>query len=95
MEQKYEKFLPLGSIVLLNNATKRVMITGFCIKSQETGDKMFDYIGCLYPEGIINTDQNLLFNHNDIKQIFAVGYSDEEEKIFKENLKQSLNNIEA
>ena len=24
------KFLPLGAVVLLKNATKRVMITGFC-----------------------------------------------------------------
>lgn len=90
MEQKYEKFLPLGSVVLLKDATKRVMITGFYIKGKDMPDKIFDYIGCLYPEGIINTEKNLLFNHEDIKQIFAIGYSDDEEKKFKEKLKDLI-----
>lgn len=90
MNSKYEKYLPIGSVVLLNDATKRVMICGFCVTPKDE-NKLFDYIGCLYPEGIIDTDQNLLFNHNDIKQIFAIGYSDDEEKIFKEKLKKSLN----
>lgn len=87
---KYEKFLPVGSVVLLNEATKRVMITGFYIKGNEIPDKVFDYIGCLYPEGVISTDKNLLFNHEDIKQIYAIGYSDDEEKKFKEKLKDLI-----
>lgn len=92
MEQKYEKYLPLGSVVLLNEATKKVMITGFCMKGDQNNEKIFDYVGCLYPEGIINTEQNLLFNHKDIKQIFAIGYSDEEDKQFKSKLLEELKN---
>ena len=57
------KFLPLGAVVLLKNATKRVMITGFCsIRKDDPNDKkIYDYIGCAFPEGIMSTDQNLLF----------------------------------
>ena len=86
----YEKYLPLGSVVLLKNGTKRVMVTGFCIKSKDNQDKIFDYIGCLYPEGVFDTEKNLLFNHEDIDKYYAIGYSDDEEKKFKENLKKAL-----
>ena len=95
MEQKYEKYLPLGSVVILKNAKKRLMITGFCVIPNDDKSKIFDYSGCLYPEGIISTDQTALFNHNQIERIYAIGYSDEEEKKFKQQLKESLNNIEG
>lgn len=90
MEQKYGKYLPIGSVVLLNEGTKRLMITGFCIIPDEDNSKMFDYSGCLYPEGIISSDQIALFNHEQIKQIYAIGYSDEEEINFKTKLKEEL-----
>ena len=85
-----EKFLPVGTVCLLQNGTKKVMITGFCIKSPDSGEKVFDYIGCLYPEGIISSDQNLLFDHNQISQIFFKGYMSDEETEFKSNLKELL-----
>ena len=91
MNKKYEKYLPIGSVVLLKNAKKRIMITGFCIKSKESDlDKAFDYIGCLYPEGIIDSEKNLLFDHNQIETIYAIGYSDDEEREFKKKLQEVL-----
>lgn len=82
MEKKFEKYLPLGSVVLMKEAKKRVMITGYTVKSPESGEKVWDYIGCLWPEGVITPERNLLFDHSDIHQIFAIGYSDEEQKNF-------------
>ena len=82
MNEKFKKYLPLGSVVLMREAKKRVMITGYAVKAQETGDKLWDYIGCLWPEGMISADKNLLFNHKDIHQIFAIGYTDDEQKRF-------------
>ena len=90
MKEKYKKYLPIGSVVLLENAIKRVMITGFCIKGKEEDSKIYDYIGCLYPEGVLDTEKNLMFDHDKIQKIFAIGYSDEEEKKFKEKLDQEL-----
>lgn len=94
MKDKYQKYLPIGSVVLLKDSSKRIMITGFYIKSKEIGDKIFDYIGCLYPEGILDTEKNLLFNHDDINKIFAIGYSDKEEKEFKTKLVNHINSLE-
>ena len=90
MNQKYEKFLPIGSVVLLKNTTKKAMICGFCVQVKNGESGVFDYIGCLYPEGILDTDKNLLFNHDQIDKIYAIGYSDEDEKKFKEQLKAEL-----
>ena len=84
---QYEKYLPLGTVVLLKEAKKRVMIIGFCCLDEKDKTKVFDYSGCIYPEGMIASDKNLLFNHNQIEKIFHLGYSDEEEKLFKEKLK--------
>lgn len=93
MEQKKdEKFLPLGSVVLLKNATKRLMVTGFCVVPNDDKTKMYDYSGCLYPEGVISTEQIALFNHDQIDKIYVIGYSDEEEKNFKTKLVEALNN---
>ena len=81
-----EKYLPLGSVVLLKGAKKRVMVIGFMCTSNETGDKIFDYMGCLYPEGVINSQHSLMFNHDQIERIDNVGFSDVEEKSFKNKL---------
>ena len=65
-----EKFLPIGTVVLLNGGSKRVMITGFCSVAQENQDKIYDYSGCVYPEGYLSSNQVCLFDHDQIEKIF-------------------------
>ena len=90
MKNIKEKYLPLGTVVILKGATKRLMITGFCAVdqgSEENKYKVWDYSGCLYPEGYINSSQICLFDHNQIEKIYHLGLAnDEEEKEFKEKL---------
>lgn len=93
MDNKYGKFLPIGTVVLLKGAKKRLMITGFCSFDEAKKDKAYDYTGCLYPEGIISSKQMALFNHSQIDKIYYLGYSDQEEKAFKKKLVEELNNI--
>lgn len=90
MNQKYGKYLPLGSVILLKGAKKKLMITGFATIDMNKKDKVYDYCGCLYPEGVISTEQNILFDHQDIEKIFCLGFSDEEQKDFSEKLKKTL-----
>ena len=93
-----EKFLPVGSVVLLKGASKRLMITGFCsMDSSEENAELFDYSGCLYPEGVLSTDETALFNHDQIERIDFVGFSDAEDKSFKIKLNEYLkeNSIET
>ncbi len=82
----YEKYLPIGTVVMLNNGKKRVMITGFCCVNNDDKSKVYDYTGCLFPEGFITSDKNLLFDHSQISKIYHLGLIDEEEKEFKNKL---------
>ena len=96
MKEIKEKYLPIGTVVLLKNATKRIMITGFCSKERNNSNsKIYDYCGCLYPEGFITADKALLFDHSQIEKIYHIGLSnDDEEKKFKKNLKLAMEEYE-
>ena len=93
MNNNLGRFLPIGTVILLKGGKKRLMITGFCSYDNEKKDKAYDYTGCLYPEGIITNKQMALFNHSQIEKIFFLGYQDQEEKIFKQNLTNQVNKI--
>ena len=52
-----KELLPIGSVVLLKDAKKRIMITGFYVKENENSDKIYDYVGVLYPEGVVQSNK--------------------------------------
>lgn len=83
-----EKYLPVGSVVLLQNGTKRVMINGFCTMDASNPSKIYDYSGVLFPEGSLSSDQTLLFDHNQIVRVDHLGLEDQEEIEFKAKLKE-------
>lgn len=80
-----KELLPVGSVVLLKNGKKRVMIFGVKQTDKNSG-KEYDYISVLYPEGNMGEIGQYLFNHSDIEEIFFRGYEDEERDEFIENL---------
>lgn len=90
-----EKYLPIGTVVLLKGGRKRAMITGFCSVAQENQEKIYDYSGCVYPEGYLSSNQVCLFDHDQIDKIFFLGYEDEEEKAFKDKLNKIVASIEV
>ena len=58
-----DKFLPIGSVVLLKEGKKSLVICGYCTSPGE--DKpLYDYTGILYPEGIRSVNEFLFFNHS-------------------------------
>ena len=83
-----EKYLPVGTVVLLKNGTKRVMINGFCTMDASKPEKVYDYSGVLFPEGSLSSDQTLLFDHEQIVRVDHLGLDDDEEKAFKVKLKE-------
>ena len=96
MKEIGKKFLPIGTVVMLENGKKRIMITGFCQKeASQKEDKIWDYNGCLYPEGILYSNQSLLFDHSQIKEVYFKGLEDDdEEKEFKAQLTEFIKNID-
>lgn len=84
-------FLPIGTICKLKNGVKNVMITGFCPVTDESEKGMYDYCGCLYPEGMISSDMNLLFDNEQIEEILYKGFENSEEEEFKRKLVEIMN----
>ena len=79
-----ERFLPIGTVVLLKGAKKEIMITSYCIfptgteykdgKQVKAQQKMYEYGGCPYPEGILDAKTINVFDHNQIDKILHMGY---------------------
>lgn len=80
-----KKYLPIGSVVLLKESKKRIMIVGVKQK-QENSDKVWDYSACLYPEGILNPERLFLFDSEQIERLYFVGFQDGEGLAFLDKL---------
>ena len=90
MVEEIKKYLPLGSVVMMKEAKKPVMITGFGAKSPETGEKIWDYMGCLWPEGVFSSNKTLIFDHNKIDKVFAIGFIDDEQKDYMTKFEEEI-----
>lgn len=97
-----ERFLPIGTVVLLKGGKKYVMVTSYCIfpnkvqikegKPIQPEKKMYEYGGCVYPEGIIDTSMSCAFNHNQIDKIIYMGYESEDQKKLSQILNSGYDN---
>lgn len=85
--------LPIGSVVLLKNSTKKLMITGFAQVSADDPNRIYDYVGCVFPEGFIGPDQTYLFDSHQIENVFFIGYQDQEQMAFKIRIDEALTEI--
>ena len=88
--------LPIGSVVTLKGGEKKVMIIGICQFQAVAGEekpRIWDYVGCPFPEGYLGPDKTYLFNNEQIDKIYAVGYQDEEQFAFKVKADAALQNI--
>lgn len=90
-----EKFLPIGTIVRLKNGTKKVMITSYLIFSKGDSEtkKMYDYGGCPFPEGIIESNYAVGFDHEQIEEVVHMGLEDDDQKKLKEILNKTSDEV--
>ncbi len=80
-----KELLPIGSIVLLEEGKKKLMVFG--VKQIDNATEVeYDYIGVLYPEGSLGETGQFLFNHQDIVEVVFKGYEDDEREEFLEKL---------
>lgn len=80
-----KEYLPIGSVVLLHNGTKKIMIYGRKQIAADNGQE-YDYVACLYPEGNISDEYTFLFNHENIQRVVFTGYADDDETEFQKVL---------
>ena len=70
-------FLPLGSVVLLENGNHPIMVVARALQVKKDDQiYFFDYAGVAYPEGLTG-EQLYYFNNDWIKQISFIGFNDE------------------
>lgn len=96
---KKKKYLPVGSVVLLNNGKKPVVIMGYKMisgnqmiyknKEMVESSEIYDYCGVVYPEGLINSDVFCMFNHENISNILFEGYVTDESNKWSDYLKEN------
>lgn len=86
------EYLPIGSVVYLNDGTKKLMIVSRGIIAPN-GDKVvfFDYGGVLYPEGITD-DKMAYFQHDAISKIVFEGFRDSDDEATVEKINYFLKN---
>ena len=86
----FERTLPIGSVVSLYGAKKRLMILGYVKYLKGNDTKVYDYCGCTFPEGYLDSESTAVFDHDDIEHVYALGFQDEVQFDFRNRLIQIL-----
>ena len=70
-----EKYLPIGSVVTIENYDKEVMIIGYIAYSKDNPSQIVsgEYIGIPLEEGY-KEDNKILFNKENITNVIFMGY---------------------
>ena len=83
-------YLPLGSVVLLQGGTQKLLIIARGINARQNGETVFyDYGGVLYPDGLTG-DRMAYFNHEAVDTVLFTGYDDEENRHCANNINRYL-----
>ncbi len=72
-----KNYLPIGSVVLLKGGYTKLMIVGYARINNDINDD-HDYIGCVYPLGLMSFKKYASFNEEDIKNVVYKGYEDDD-----------------
>lgn len=89
-----EELLPIGSVVLLKNGSKSLMVIGV-LQHAKDEEKRYDYLGVLHPEGHINNESFFLFNQEDIQEVKFIGLINAETQIFRNQIIEAEKNKEG
>ena len=91
-ENKKLTFLPVGSVVRLKGGERNVIIIGYTpIEAGKT--EMWDYLGGMWPTGVITSDRNLLFNRDQIEEVIFEGFTNEVELEFRTKLEDAVSEV--
>lgn len=88
-----EGLLPIGSVVLIGDSKRKVMIVGVCQKGGSGEPRLWDYTGVIFPEGYLDANKMFLFNNDQISRIYALGYQDGEQLAFKQKADEMMKEL--
>ena len=86
-------FLPIGTVLYVKGGFEKVMIVsrGLMVNIGES-NHYFDYGACRYPQGLIK-DEIMYFNKEDIANVVARGYEDENSEALNESINHWFNKL--
>lgn len=91
---KTKELLPIGSVILLKEGTKKLMVFGIRQTDAKTG-REYDYSGVLYPKGNLGNETWFLFDEENIAEVCFRGYEDKEREDFLERLAEFYDGVKA
>ena len=86
------KFLPVGSVVRLKGGKMRLVVIGYT-PIEKGKEEVWDYLGAIWPMGVITSDKNLLFNRDQVEEVVFEGFSDSAELEFRTKLEKAVDEI--
>lgn len=89
MEEKLKELLPIGSVVRLKKAEKKLVVMGI-LQFQPEKEMVYDYVGVTYPEGFMGVNSCFLFQHADIEGIVFRGFEDKERQLSLEFVEMAI-----
>lgn len=69
-----DKYLPIGTVVKVDEVNSELMIKGYLPIPNEDQTKIYDYSAVIFPLGEYDSNQVIVFNHSNIKEIIYMGY---------------------
>lgn len=88
------KYLPIGSVVFINETHKKVMISGYKGVRFNGELEFFDYTAISYPEGLLD-GSSYVFNECDIKSVIFKGYDSSEFTLLIEGINIDNKSVDA
>ncbi|MBQ4233249.1 MAG: DUF4176 domain-containing protein [Lachnospiraceae bacterium] len=88
----YKNLLPIGSVVKLTQGERLVMICGRIVVPENSTD-IYDYIGCLYPEGVVGENEMMFFNRDSIETLHFIGFQDTQELTYRSEILDELGEL--
>lgn len=71
---KGNDMLPIGTVLKMDGVEPFIMIYGRKQNQVDGDGKMWDYVGCPYPQGHISTNTNLFFSTQILLKSYSKGW---------------------
>lgn len=91
-----DTLLPIGTVVSIGDEKDGyipVVIAGY--GGQNSENKIYDYIGFVFPYGYISRDKIIIFDTSLIHQVLHKGYEDENYKEMIPEVKKTLDEMKG
>ncbi len=91
----YKNLLPVGSVVRLTGGERRLMICGRVLCKSGDDSTIYDYVGCLYPQGMVSSSGMYFFQRDAIEDVFFIGFQDKEEMEYRHGVLDQLGELQV